>query len=140
MPDDSATPTHTPTDVYVHYHFEIPELWIGGDLSGTSHETTHSGFKMRLAFPRDAGDFGIREHNAWRDHRVVTGWIDNKRAERLAEAVEMVRVTVECTLPFGADDIGDGRRPPAPIFEEGAAVLKAAAPRLHAGWSATTST
>ena len=127
MPDDSATPTHTATDVYVHYHFEIPELWISRDLSGTSHEASHSGFKMRLSFPRDAGDFGIRERDAWHDHRLVTGWIEDKRGQRLAEAVEMVRVTVECRLPFGADDVGDGRRPPDTVFDDGVEVLKAAA-------------
>jgi hypothetical protein len=127
VPDNRATPTHTRTDVYVHYHFGIPALWIAGGLAGTSHEATHSGFKMRLSFPRDAGDFGIREHDARHDHRLVTGWIDDHEGHRLAEAVEMVRVTVECTLPFGADDIGDGRRPPDSVFDDGVAVLKAAA-------------
>lgn len=126
MPDDSTTPTCTPTDMYVHYHFEVPALWIVADMPGTSHEATHSGFKMRLSFPRDEGDFGIREHEARQDHHVVTGWIE-KQGKRVAEAVGMIRVTVECTLPFGADDVGDGRRPPDAIFEAGMAVLKAAA-------------
>jgi hypothetical protein len=126
LANESATPNYAPTDVEVHFHFEVPDLWIDGDLRGFSENATREGFTMRLTFPRDPSDFAIREHDGW-TRFVVSGRIEDGQAGRSAEAVDLVRISVDCTLPFGPDDIGQGRRPFESVFREGVGVLQGAA-------------
>src|SRR5207302_9239806 len=103
----------------------MPGLSVLSELLGTSHTATRDGYIIKVVFPVDAGDFGVREHDRL-GNSAATGGSTLRDGVVVQEYVTMLRASVDCTLPYSADELANSLVP-RDVFDEGYEALKRAA-------------
>jgi hypothetical protein len=100
--------------VVAEFHFEMPGLglWADGELLGEEWQGTFAGHSIKLAFPKDEDDFGLKDEDI-SYLRALTG-SSSVGPEAAAYGVRVIRVAVTGEADF---DISDFENDPKPIDE-----------------------